>query len=304
MATQGVAPFADMADSMHRCRVVAHALLQSTGLDAPSMLIHALVSMQPTSKAPTPANSTAQPLPSSPADANTAPTPRGPPTPRGVPVGGSRPPSLPVVVGPGHLTAIAAWLCDAVVDDSNRWGVDVSPSACAVCCDQRDVEPWASRRALCCFVQAFGVYGAAAVAQQVAQVPCVCVRIAAAAVCVLLLCAFCLQSCSFHHNNVILLHNHFHSLQVLEECVASLTSVLASQGAVLAPLAVALPTPPAKATHPDIAESCIAQLPDGGRGVLRTLRRLARALVLRRMLADVVDDVGRSVLPEVSWVRV
>lgn len=56
-------------------------------------------------------------------------------------------------------------------------------------------------------------------------------------------------------------------------------------------------------TLPDITDACITQLPDGGRGVLRTLRRLARAVQLRRVLADAVDGVSRSVLPEVSWVR-
>lgn len=90
------------------------------------------------------------------------------------------------------------------------------------------------------------------------------------------------------------------SHQVLHECVASLTSVLASQGAVLAPLSAALCSP--TATLPAVADNCVAQLPDAGRGVLRTLRRMARALQLRRMLADTVDEVSRAVVPEVSWV--
>lgn len=132
---------------MQRCRVLTHALLLSTALDAPAILLHALVDMDPGNE-------------------STAPQPHGG-------VSGGAPAvvaAAPSSGGGSRLAAVAAWLRGAVVDDAYAWGMDVSPSMGVVCGQQRDVQGWASVPALGCFVQAFGLYGARAVADSLSQV--------------------------------------------------------------------------------------------------------------------------------------
>lgn len=165
---QGFAPFSEMADAMQRCRALAHALLQMTGIDAPSMLIHVLVEMQPSGNISSGVDhSTAlQGQPSS-STVNASPTAST------SCVVGTQKPSTPDG-SDSTLKSIAVWLRETLVNDSNRWGIDVSPTAGGICCDQVDVGAWASVPALRCFVEAMGLYGAVAVAHALEQVPSHC----------------------------------------------------------------------------------------------------------------------------------